>query len=259
MDQGRDQEALVVSDARVLIADDDALVRGWIRRALEEDGRFVVCAETADASTSVAAAVRERPDICLLDIRMPANGLAAAREISSRLPETKVVMLTVSDDDDDLFAALRAGAAGYILKRTEPSALGDALQSVLRSEVAFAPELVARIVEEFRDSSPRRRSVEVRGVAERMTTREWEVLDLLRRNQSTAQIAARLFVSHATVRSHVAAILRKLDVPDRAAAVRLFSEGAISGHRTDEPPPSRPPTSEQAMAAVPPSSPATAS
>ena len=223
MEQGRAQATFARREARVLIADDDALVRGWVRRALEEDGRFTVCAETADAATSVAAALRERPDLCLLDIRMPANGLAAAREISSRLPDTKVVMLTVSDDDEDLFAALNAGAAGYILKRTEPSALGDALQSVLHSEVAFAPELVARIVAEFRDSGPRRRTVEARGLG-RMTTREWEVLDLLRRNQSTGEIAARLFVSRATVRSHVAAILRKLDVPDRAAAVRLFAD-----------------------------------
>jgi DNA-binding NarL/FixJ family response regulator len=219
--------------ARVLIADDDALVRGWVRRALEEDGRFVVCGEAADASTSVATALEENPDICLLDIRMPANGLAAAREITSRLPETKVVMLTVSDDEEDLFAALRAGAAGYILKRTEPSALGEALQGVLASEVAFAPELVARIIEEFRDNGPRRRTVEVHGLGPRLTTREWEVLDLLRRNQSTAQIAAKLFVSRATVRSHVAAILKKLDVPDRAAAIRLFAEGPL-GHDTHE-------------------------
>jgi DNA-binding NarL/FixJ family response regulator len=225
-----------VQAARVLVGDDDALVRGWVRRTLEEDGRFSVCGEASDASTCVAMAVRQRPDLCLLDIRMPANGLAAAREISARLPDTKVVMLTVCDDDDNLLAALQAGVSGYVLKRTEPIALGEALQGVLQGYVAITPELMTRIVDEFRDGGPRRRSVSVRGIGASMTTREWEVLDLLRRGSSTGEIAARLFISPATVRSHVAAILKKLGASDRAAAVRLFETRSAPDWSADEDP-----------------------
>lgn len=208
----------------MLIADDDSAVRAAVRRALEEDPRFTICTEAADASSCVEAAVRERPDVCLLDIRMPPNGIAAAREIVARLPQTKVVMFTVSTDDDDLFAAIVAGASGYLLKSTEPWMLADALADVVNGRAAVAPELVIRIIEQFRDTGPRRRAVGLQGPAANLTSREWEVLELLRRNLSTSQIGDRLFISAATVRSHVAAIVRKLHVPDRDAAVRLFDD-----------------------------------
>jgi DNA-binding NarL/FixJ family response regulator len=205
--------------ARVLLADDHAPTRDDIRRTLESDGRFEVCATVSDAAEAVEAAARERPDLCLLDIRMPGSGIAAAWEITARLPATKVVMLTVSRDDDDLFAALRAGASGYLLKDTDPARLAPALQDVLAGEAAIPRSLVARLVGEFRDRGPRRRAVLA---SEPLTSREWEVLELLRREHSTAEIAARLVLTPATVRSHVAAILRKLRVPDRASLVRLF-------------------------------------
>lgn len=204
---------------RVLLADDHPPTREDIRRTLESDGRFEVCAVAADAAGAVDAATRERPDLCVLDIRMPGNGIAAAWEITARLPETKVVMLTVSRDDDDLLAALRAGASGYLLKDTDPERLPHALEDVLSGEAAIPRSLVARLVREFRDHGPRRRAVLAR---EPLTSREWEVLELLREERSTAQIADHLVLSQATVRSHVAAILRKLRVPDRAALVRLF-------------------------------------
>jgi DNA-binding NarL/FixJ family response regulator len=153
---------------------------------------------------------------------MPGGGIAAAWEITARLPAVKVVMLTVSSDDYDLFAALRAGASGYLLKGTSLEALPGALRSVLAGEAALSPELVTRIVEEFRDRAPRRRRVIQLSADAQLTSREWEVLDLLRHRFTTAQIARRLYVSPATVRSHVAAVLRKLRVPDRDAAVRLF-------------------------------------
>jgi DNA-binding NarL/FixJ family response regulator len=204
---------------RVLLADDHPPTREDIRRTLETDGRFEVCAVAADAAEAVDAAARERPDLCVLDIRMPGSGIAAAWEITARLPQTKVVMLTVSHDDDDLLAALRAGASGYLLKDTDPGRLPLALEDVLAGEAAIPRSLVARLVREFRDRGPRRRAVLG---PEPLTSREWEVLELLREERSTAQIAERLVLSHATVRSHVAAILRKLRVPDRAALVRLF-------------------------------------
>jgi DNA-binding NarL/FixJ family response regulator len=211
-----------VTRAAVLIADDHAPTRADIAAALEEDGRFRVCAAVSDAPAAVESAMRLRPGLCLLDIRMPGGGIAAAWEITARLPETKVVMLTVSRDDDDLFAALRAGASGYLLKDLEPDRLPDALEEVLTGDAAMPGALVARLVSEFRERGPRRRAVVTGAPEGHLTSREWEVLELLRERRSTSEIAERLFVSQATVRSHVAAILRKLRVPDREAAVQLF-------------------------------------
>ena len=209
---------------RVLVADDHAPTRADLRETLEEGGRFVVCAEAADAPGAIEAAVRERPQLCLLDVRMPGTGVAAAWEIHARLPETKIVMLTVSADNDDLFAALRAGAAGYLLKDTDPSRLPHALEDVLEGRAAMPRDLVARLIGEFRDHGPRRRSA-VAESAPQLTSREWQVLDLLREGLTTAEIARRLFLSQATVRTHVAAVVRKLGVTDRDAAVQLFERG----------------------------------
>lgn len=180
-------------------------------------------ATAEDAPGAVDAALRQQPDLALLDVNMPGSGLAAAWEITARLPTTRVVMLTVSRDDGHLFAALRAGAAGYLLKDAEVERLPDALRDVMAGEAALPATLVTRLVEEFRDRAPRRRSLlPGRDGEPRLTSREWEVLELLRRRMTTAQIARTLVVSPATVRSHVAAILRKLRVADRDAAVKLM-------------------------------------
>jgi two-component system nitrate/nitrite response regulator NarL len=209
--------------ARVLVADDHAPTREDIRAAVEADSRFTVVAVAGDAAGAVTAAVREQPDLALLDMRMPGSGAAAAWEITARLPATRAVMLTVSRSDDDLFAALRAGASGYLLKTMPFAELGDELAGVLDGRVALPPELVGRLVEQFRDRAPRRRALLGRGAdGAHLTSREWEVLDCLRQGLTTAEIARHLFVSSATVRSHVAAVLHKLRVPDRASAVRLF-------------------------------------
>ena len=213
---------MTTAPTRVLIADDHPPTRSDIREALEEDGRFTVCAEAGDAPGAVEAALRENPDLCILDVRMPGQGVAAAWEIGARLPDTKVVMLTVSADDLDLFAALRAGAAGYLLKGTDPERLPHALQDVLEGRAAMPRALVARLMDEFRDLGARRRSVVTSSGAPQLTSREWQVLDLLRQKLTTAEIARRLVISQATVRTHVASLVRKLDVPDREAAVRLF-------------------------------------
>ena len=172
------------------------------------------------------AAVDGRPQVCLLDVRMPGGGVAAAWEISARLPETKIVMLTVSRDDTDLFAALRAGASGYLLKDIDPARLSDALESVLAGESALPGSLVARLVSEFRDRSPRRRTIVSEADGAQLTSREWQVLELMRQGLTTAQIARRLVVSPATVRSHVASMLKKLRVPDRESALRLFDSSS---------------------------------
>jgi two-component system NarL family response regulator len=214
----------VRAPARVLVADDHAPTREDVRAAVAADPRFEVVAVAADAAGAVQGALRTRPDVCLLDMRMPGSGAAAAWEITARLPATRAVMLTVSRSDDDLFAALRAGVSGYLLKDQPFEGLGDELAGVLDGRIALAPELVARLVDEFRDSAPRRRALLGRGNGVPLTSREWQVLDLLRQGLPTSEIARRLFVSPATVRSHVAATLRKLRVPDREAAVRLFEE-----------------------------------
>lgn len=208
---------------RVLIADDHAPSRDDIQRALESDQRFSVCASVPDAAEAILAAVRERPEVCLLDIRMPGSGLAAAWEIGARLPQAKIVMLTVSDDDADLFAALHAGADGYLLKTMNLRRLPDALQGVHSGEAAIPRTLVAHVLEHFRGREPRwRQPVAGHIPGQRLTSREWEVLALLAQGQSTSQIARRLVLSASSVRVHVAAIVRKLGVRDRAAAIDLF-------------------------------------
>jgi len=207
---------------RVLIADDHAPTRVDIRQALDGDVRFVVCAVTADASGAVQAALRERPDLCLLDVRMPGGGLSAAWEIGARLPRTKIVMLTVSGEDADLFAALRAGAEGYLLKTMSLARLPDALDGVCSGEAAIPPTLVTRLLTRFRAREPRWRKPLERGAAEHLTSREWEVLELLAQGRSTAEIATGLVITTSAVRAHIAAIVRKLRVPGRAAAIELF-------------------------------------
>jgi DNA-binding NarL/FixJ family response regulator len=207
---------------RVVIADDHVPTRDDIRAALEDDGRFEICGEAGDAPGAIEAALRERPDVCLLDIAMPGGGVAAAWEISARLPQTKVVMLTVSTEDRDLFSALKAGAAGYLLKDMDPRELPRALARVVRGDAALAPELVGRVITEFRDRSARRRRTAAEGPEAQLTSREWQILDLLRHGLSTSEIARRLVLSPVTVRTHVNSMMKKLRVRDREELVRQF-------------------------------------
>jgi len=209
---------------RVLIADDHAPTRDDVRRALDADERFEICAEAPDACIAVQAAVRQLPDLCLLDVRMPGSGLSAAWEIAARLPRTKIVMLTVSSEDCDLFTALRAGAEGYLLKTMDFAGLPDALDGVWSGEAAMPPSLVARVLKRFRMREPRWRQPLDRGSTEHLTSREWEVLELLAEGHSTAEIASSLVITASAVRAHITALVRKLGVSDRAAAIELFRE-----------------------------------
>ena len=204
---------------RVLIADDHPPTRAGVRSALEAGGQFSVVAEAPSAPAAVASALELHPEVALLDIHMPGHGITAAREITAALPDTAVVMLTVSRDDTDLFAALRAGARGYLLKDIDPARLPLALEGVLAGEAALPRGLVARLIEEFRtrDDAARRRE----GPLAHLTDREWEVLHLMREGKSTSEMAAELYVSAVTVRSHVSAILRKLQVTSREDAERF--------------------------------------
>ena len=134
------------------------------------------------------------------------------------------VVAVAADAAEAIQSALRAGASGYLLKDMPFEAIGDELAQVLDGQVALPAELVTRLAEEFRDSAPRRRALVGQRGGAQLTSREWQVLDYLRQGLATSEIAQRLFVSPATVRSHVAAVLRKLRVPDREAAVRLFED-----------------------------------
>jgi two-component system, NarL family, nitrate/nitrite response regulator NarL len=209
---------------RVLIADDHPPTRHDIRDAVEADAEFAVVAEAADAASAIEAAVRERPDICLLDVNMPGNGVPAAWEITSRLPDAKIVMLTVSNDTEDLFRALRAGASGYLLKDMNLARLPHALRDIVGGESAIPRALVARMVEQFRDHDPRRRSIVDSRFGSELTSREWQVLELLRQGLSTSQIARRLSLAPATVRSHVASLMKKLRAPDRESLMELLDK-----------------------------------
>jgi DNA-binding NarL/FixJ family response regulator len=205
----------------VLLADDHAAVRAGIRLALAGEG-FHVVAEAADGPEAVAMAIDAKPDIALLDVNMPGSGIKAAEEIVIALPATMVVMLTVSRDDDNLFAALRAGASGYLLKDTDPGRLPYALRGVLDGEAALPRGLVARLIEEVRTRGKRRRLPLMRQRGVELTEREWEVLDYLHDGLSTAEIAERLSISPVTVRRHVSEILKKLRVSSREEAVSLL-------------------------------------
>jgi DNA-binding NarL/FixJ family response regulator len=209
----------VSTPIRVLVADDHAPTRLGVRLVLEHDG-FVVCAEAGDAPAAVELAIRTQPDLCLLDVHMPGDGIEAARAIVEQVPATRVVMLTVSRNDDDLFRALEAGARGYLLKGSDSARLAQTLRGALADEAAMPRTLATRLIDEFRVRSRRHSPTMARRDENSLTSREWEVVDLLREGLSTAEIARRLFISETTVRRHVGSILKKLRVDDRAAAVR---------------------------------------
>jgi DNA-binding NarL/FixJ family response regulator len=205
---------------RVVIADDHAGVRQRIRTTLTSAGYDVV-AEAATATDAAAATIAQRPDIVLLDVHMPGNGIQAARRISAEAPDVLVIMLTQSAEDEDLFDSLRAGAAGYVLKSTAPAALGPALGRALAGEAAISPRLIGRVLDEFRN--PRQRLFARRSpAAAKLSAREWEVMAMLADGRSTDEVAKALFLSPTTVRVHVSTVLRKLAVKDRESAIRLL-------------------------------------
>jgi DNA-binding NarL/FixJ family response regulator len=210
----------------VVLADDHAATRAGVRLALELGG-FEVVAEAANADDAVAAALRDRPSVCLLDIYMPGGGIVAAERIAAGLAETAIVMLTVSASEQDLFDALRAGASGYLLKTTDPDRLPLALHGVLSGEAALPRALTARLIEEFRRRGKLRR-LPLAGRVE-LTEREFDVLELLRLGESTKAIAQRLGISVVTVRRHISAIMGKLSVRSRDAILETLDRAERLG------------------------------
>lgn len=207
----------------VLVADDHAATREDLGLLLGADDRFAVVGDVADAPAAVSAALRLRPAVCVLDVHMPGGGVAAAWEIAARLPSTHIAMYTVCDQDVQLRMALRAGAAGYLLKSMDRRRVAPALHDLVEGRAPIPRHLLPSLLRDFRDPSPRRRSVTHEPFGEPLTSREWEVLDHLRRGRTTRQIAGDLCLAPATVRFHVMSVVRKLGVAGRDEAVALFA------------------------------------
>ncbi|TMR27725.1 response regulator transcription factor [Nonomuraea zeae] len=226
-------EDLVSAPLRAVIADDQALVRTGFRMILSADGIDVV-AEAADGAEAVAAVRRTRPDVVLMDIRMPrTDGIEATRQIvTGGAGETRVLILTTYDLDHYVYAALTAGASGFLLKDVTPEHLVASVRLVRSGDALLAPTITRRLVERFarRDDV---RSVLHRDLSE-LTPRELEVLRLLATGLSNAELAERLTLSATTVKTHVARILSKLGLRDRVQAVVLaYETGLISPGRPE--------------------------
>lgn len=201
---------------RVLLADDEELVRTGLRMILEAEPDIAVVGEAADGSEAISHSELLTPDVVLMDIRMPrVDGLEATRQLLERQGAPKVIVLTTFDLDEHVFKALRAGASGFLLKDAPALQLVHAIRAVAAGDALLAPSVTRRLIAEFMSHSPR---VAPSRLAE-LTERETEVLKLLAEGLSNAEIAARLFVGEATIKTHVARILAKLGVRDRVQAV----------------------------------------
>jgi DNA-binding NarL/FixJ family response regulator len=203
---------------RIVLADDQALVRGGFRMILDARDDLEVVGEAANGREAVELVSRLRPDVVLMDVRMPeVDGLQAIREIVASGSATRIIVLTTYDVDDSVFAALRAGASGFMLKDVRPADLVEAVRVVAGGDALLAPSVTRRLLDRFADKLPGGRPNA--GAVAALTDREVEVLRLVALALSNAEIAAALVVSEATVKTHMSAILRKLGLRDRVQAV----------------------------------------
>lgn len=217
-----DQETL-----RVVIADDQALVRAGFRMILHSEPGIEVVAEAEDGREAVAACTAELPDVVLMDLRMPGmDGLEATRALHETGVPVKVLALTTFDTDRYVYAALRAGAAGFLLKTAPPDRLVDAVRQVAAGDTLLAPSITRRLIEEFTRRPPPG-VAPVTGPVGTLTARELEVLREVAHGRSNAQIAQLFFVSEGTVKTHINRILAKLGARDRAQAVIAAYEAGI--------------------------------
>lgn len=204
----------VLTDAiRVLIVDDHAVVRQGLRAFLQTQDDVEIAGEAADGDEAIRQVRELVPDVVLMDLVMPKlDGIAAIREMRALSPSTKVLVLTSFADDDKVFAAVKAGAAGYLLKDVRPQELGDAIRTVYRGEALLHPTVAAKLMQELAQSGRRQAS------PDSLTDRELDVLRLIARGMSNKEIALELGVAEKTVKTHVSNILQKLHLADRTQA-----------------------------------------
>jgi DNA-binding NarL/FixJ family response regulator len=218
-----------VSDApiRVVLVDDDALMRAGLATILSSDDAIEVAGEAADGRVALDRVRELRPDVVLMDVRMPdLDGIAATREIVARAPDARVVILTTFEDDDYIFGALTAGASGFLLKRTSPELLIDAIKAVAAGDSLLSPSVTRRVIDRMA-ALPSGEAVLDRRL-ERLTAREREVLEQLARGLSNAEIAGELVIEESTVKTHVKRILMKLGLRDRVQAVIFAYESGLT-------------------------------
>jgi DNA-binding NarL/FixJ family response regulator len=210
----------------VLIADDQDLVRAGLAMIIDAREDLSVVGEAGDGLEAVVLAERLRPDVILMDVRMPRlDGIEATRRLVGAGNPARVIMLTTFDLDEPVFAALRAGASGFLLKDTRPADLAEAVRVVARGEALLAPTVTRRLLDRFADQLP---GAQKPARLDALTDREVEVLKLVARAMSNAEIAQRLVLSQATVKTHLSAILTKLDLRDRVqAAVLAYEVGLV--------------------------------
>ena len=214
---------------RVGVVDDEALVRRGLTVLLRLEPGFDVVGDAADGAAAVALARLERPDVLLMDIRMPGmDGITATRAITAdpAAADTRILILTTFDQDENVFSALRAGASGFLPKDTSPDALLTAIRTVAAGEALLAPRVTRRLIEEFVRSTPPAPPPEPPGLRE-LTQREIEVWRSVARGRSNREIAEDLFVSYATAKTHVSRLLMKLGARDRAQLVVLAYEHGV--------------------------------
>ena len=212
---------------RVLLVVDDALLRAGLEAIFSSDEGIEVVGEAPDGRVAVERARELRPDVVLMDVRMPdLDGIAATRELVAVVPDARVVILTTFEDDDYIFGALTAGASGFLLKRTSPELLIDAIKAVAAGDSLLSPSVTRRVVDRMA-ALPSGEAVLDRRL-DRLTAREREVLEQLARGLSNAEIAAVLVIEESTVKTHVKRILMKLGLRDRVQAVIFAYESGLT-------------------------------
>ncbi len=215
------------AELTAVIADDHPTFRNGLRLMLENRGDIAVVGEAANGVEALELAAEHRPDVVLMDLRMPElNGIEATRQLLAQQPDARVIVLTMFEDDDSVFAAMRAGARGYLLKGAEGEDILRAVHSVGNGDAIFGPGIATRMIEFFA-TAPRSAFPE-------LTDREREILELIAEGKTNMQIAERLVLSLKTVRNHVSNIFNKLQVPDRAAAIAKAREAGLGPTPLDQ-------------------------
>jgi DNA-binding NarL/FixJ family response regulator len=212
---------------RVLIVDDDDLMRAGLRGVLASDERIELVGEANDGRQAVYRTRLLKPDVVLMDVRMPdLDGISATRELLTAFPDVKVVILTTFEQDDYIFGALSAGASGFLLKRTRPEELIAAIHTIAAGDSLLSPSVTSRVIERMAGQPSPDATRDAR--LQELTPRETEVLSLMARGLSNAEIAATLVIEESTVKTHVKRILAKLDARDRVQAVIFAYESGLS-------------------------------